>query len=102
MSHAAKATATAAGTVLAALAHLGWPPLGAIGIFVTAGAGLLLRILSDQARSDRAAALLAACRGTSKHPEPAQIAHTPEAGTPAPDPCMCSRQGGHPGADAGK
>jgi len=84
MSHAAKAAVKATGTVLAALAHLGWPALCAVGIFAAAGVALLLWVLSDQARSARAVALVSAWRGTSKPAtEPAQNTPAPEAGTPA-------------------
>jgi len=73
MSHAGKAAATTTGTVLAALAHLGWPAICALGTLAAARAALILWVLSDQARSDRAAALMAAWHGISKPgPEPAE------------------------------
>jgi hypothetical protein len=73
MSHAAKAAGGIAGTALAALAHLGWPALCAIGMLTATGAALMMWVLRDQARSDRATALVSAWRGTRK---PTEIAYT--------------------------
>jgi hypothetical protein len=82
MSHAGKAAAKAAGAVLTALGHLGWPVLCVIGVLAVAGTALIIWVLSDQARSDRAAALLTAWRGINRQgPEPAEIDQDQAAGT---------------------
>jgi hypothetical protein len=66
-------SAAAAGTTLATLAYLNWPAFCAISMLATAGAALIVWVLSNQARSDRAAALVSAWRAISTSgPEPAQ------------------------------
>ena len=65
MKHPWKAAAKAGSTFLAALAHLGWPVLCAVGMFVVATGVLIWWILKDQGRSDRAVALISAWRGSN-------------------------------------
>jgi hypothetical protein len=69
MNHARNVAVGAAGTVLAALGHPGWSALCAVAAVLIAGIVIILWVLSGQARSDRAIALVSAWRGINK-PDP--------------------------------
>jgi hypothetical protein len=63
MSH--PRSAAAVGIIVATLPYMGWPAFCAISTLATTGAVLVVWVLSDQAHSDRAAALVSAWHAIS-------------------------------------